>query len=60
MFRQILVPVDGSHTSARGLAVAIRLAKDQGAKLRLVHVVEEYVVVQSAGLNDGGHEFRFV
>ena len=54
MFRQILVPVDGSHTSARGLAVAIRLAKDQGAKLRLVHVVEEYVVVQSAGLNDGG------
>jgi len=41
MYRRILVPVDGSATSARGLREAIRLAKDQGAKLRLVHAVDE-------------------
>ena len=51
MYRRILVPVDGSHTSARGLEEAIRLAKDQRARLRLVHVIEEYVVVQSGALN---------
>ena len=54
MYRRILVPVDGSHTSARGLEEAIRLAKEQRARLRLVHVVEEYVVVQSAGLDGTG------
>jgi len=54
MYRRILVPVDGSHTSARGLEEAIRLAKDQRARLRLVHVVEEYVIVQSTGLNGNG------
>ena len=54
MYRRILVPVDGSPTSARGLGEAIRLAKDQGAKLKLIHVVEEYAVVQSSGLDGGG------
>jgi len=54
MYKRILVPVDGSATSARGLEQAIRLAKDQGARLRLVHVVEEYVVVQSTGVPEAG------
>ncbi len=54
MYRRILVPVDGSHTSMRGLQEAIRLAKVHGARLRLVHVVEEYVVVQSASLGETG------
>jgi nucleotide-binding universal stress UspA family protein len=54
MYRRILVPVDGSHTSMRGLEEAIRLAKDQGARLRLVHVVEEYVVVQGTGVDGAG------
>ena len=44
-FRKILVPVDGSSTSRRGLKEAARLAKDQGAKLRLVHVVDEQPVL---------------
>ena len=44
-FRKILVPVDGSRTSRRGLREAVRLAKDQGAKLRLVHVVDEQPVL---------------
>lgn len=54
MYRRILVPVDGSHTSVRGLEEAIRLAKDQRARLHLVHVIEEYVVAQSAGLEGTG------
>jgi nucleotide-binding universal stress UspA family protein len=48
MYRRILVPVDGSATSARGLREAIRLAQDQGAKLRLVHVVDEGIVIGAA------------
>jgi nucleotide-binding universal stress UspA family protein len=44
MYKRILVPVDGSPTSLRGLQEAIRLAKDQGAGLRLVHVVDEFLM----------------
>jgi nucleotide-binding universal stress UspA family protein len=47
MYRRILVPVDGSSTSTAGLDEAIRLAKNQHARLRLVHVVDEYVAYQS-------------
>jgi nucleotide-binding universal stress UspA family protein len=47
MYGKILVPVDGSATSNRGLEEAIRLAKDQGSTLYLLHVVEEYVLTQS-------------
>jgi nucleotide-binding universal stress UspA family protein len=45
---RILVPVDGSATSDRGLDEAIRLAKLTGARLRLVHVVDGLVL--STGL----------
>ena len=47
MYRRILVPIDGSHTSALGLEEAIRLAKNQHARLRLVHVVDQFVVTQN-------------
>jgi len=40
MYKQILVPVDGSDTSNRTLKEAIKLAKDQQAALRLIHVVD--------------------
>lgn len=40
MYQRILVPVDGSPTSRRGLAEAIRLAKLTQARLRLLHVVD--------------------
>lgn len=40
MFRRILVPVDGSDIARRGLQAAIRLAKEQGGRIRLIHVVE--------------------
>ncbi|HET7548580.1 MAG TPA: universal stress protein [Usitatibacter sp.] len=45
MYRKILVPIDGSPPSAKGLREAIELAKNQKAKLRLVHVVDASVVI---------------
>lgn len=41
MYQRILVPVDGSPTSNRGLGEAIALGKLTGARLRLIHVVDE-------------------
>ena len=41
MYQRILVPIDGSSTSSRGLAEAIQLAKLTGGRLRLVHVIDE-------------------
>lgn len=40
-YHQILVPVDGSSTSEKALDEAIRLAHLTGARLRLLHVVDE-------------------
>ena len=40
MYKRILVPIDGSPTSVRGLDEAIALAKLCGASLRLVHVLD--------------------
>jgi nucleotide-binding universal stress UspA family protein len=45
MYTQILVPVDGSAASARGLEEAIGLARHLKTRLRLVHVVEPWVMV---------------
>ncbi len=44
MYQRILVPVDGSPTSGRGLDEAIRLARLTGGRLRLLHVVDELSV----------------
>jgi nucleotide-binding universal stress UspA family protein len=43
-YKRILVPVDGSPTSVAGLNEALKLAKNQRAKLRLLHVIDELVV----------------
>jgi nucleotide-binding universal stress UspA family protein len=40
MYDRILVPVDGSSASDAGLDEAIRIARDGGASLRLLHVVD--------------------
>jgi nucleotide-binding universal stress UspA family protein len=45
MYDKILVAIDGSSTSLRGLDEALRLAKTTGGRLLLVHVVNELVVV---------------
>lgn len=41
MYQKILVPVDGSPTSERGLEEAIRLGALTHGQLRLLHVVDE-------------------
>jgi nucleotide-binding universal stress UspA family protein len=53
VYKRILVPVDGSPTSTAGLNEALRLAKNQKAKVRLLHIVDELMIFSSseAGLN---------
>ena len=48
MYQRILVPVDGSTTSNAGLAEAIKLAKLTGARVRVLHVVDEMPSLMSA------------
>jgi nucleotide-binding universal stress UspA family protein len=45
MYARILVPVDGSTASTQGLDEAIELARHLKARMRLVHVVEPWVMV---------------
>jgi nucleotide-binding universal stress UspA family protein len=48
MYKQILCPVDGSSTSDCGMVEAIQLAKDQKAKIRFLHVVDNYFPIMDA------------
>lgn len=48
MYQRILVGVDGSETAERGLAEAIRLAKDQHAEIRLLHVADLVLATMDA------------
>lgn len=41
MYKRILVAIDGSETSQRGLDEAIRLAKSLGSQLLLVYIVNK-------------------
>lgn len=51
MYQRILAPIDGSPTSIRGLMEAVKLAKNQQGKLRLLHVVPEaYLMLDAASL----------
>jgi nucleotide-binding universal stress UspA family protein len=54
-YKRILVPVDGSPTSAKGLREAIKLSRQSRARLRLLHVVEEYAAFAApeAGVSIG-------
>ncbi len=45
MYRRILVPIDGSRTSMNGLKHAIALAKEQRARVTLLNVIDEAVLV---------------
>ena len=40
MYKRILVPLDGSKTSAVALKEALKLAKEQRAQVCLTHVYE--------------------
>lgn len=54
MYQRIMVAVDGSETSDRGLKEAINFAKDQKARLAIVHVID-IVVVFGAGQFPGAY-----
>jgi len=45
MYERILVPYDGSATSAEALAEAVRLAKLCSSRLRLIHVVDPLMYI---------------
>jgi nucleotide-binding universal stress UspA family protein len=44
-YQRILVPIDGSATSMRGLDEAIAIAGATGASVRVLHVMDELVFV---------------
>ena len=56
MYQSILVPIDGSPTSSRGLSEAVRLGQLTRARLRLIHVVDElsFALGASEGLTMTG------
>lgn len=49
IYRRILVPIDDSAPSQLGLREAIRLARNQSAKVRLLHVVHDFLVAAGQG-----------
>jgi nucleotide-binding universal stress UspA family protein len=53
MYERILVPVDGSPTSLRGLAEALAVAGKFGSTLRLLHVVDDTTLTATAGVMAG-------
>jgi nucleotide-binding universal stress UspA family protein len=55
MFKNILVPVDGSPSAALGLKQAIRLAKEQRATLTILHVVDENPLIQTGAMDGSGY-----
>jgi nucleotide-binding universal stress UspA family protein len=48
-YRKILVAVDGSPASGKGLREAIRLARAERAQLFIVHVVDEFQAFAAMG-----------
>lgn len=44
MYKKIIVPVDGSPTSNHGLKEAMAIAKIHGGAIRLIHVVNEFII----------------
>lgn len=44
MYTRILVPVDGSVASLKGLDEAIKLAKAMRAQIKLLHVLNDLII----------------
>lgn len=44
IYKQILVAIDGSTTGQRGLEEAIEIAAQTGARLRIIHIVDESIL----------------
>lgn len=54
MYQRILVPVDSSPSSNRGLEEAIRVAELTDGRLRLIHVVDELSMELYTSARAGG------
>jgi nucleotide-binding universal stress UspA family protein len=52
MYRTLLVPVDGSPAASAGLAEAIRIAAQTGARLHLMNIVDDMAFASAAGASD--------
>jgi nucleotide-binding universal stress UspA family protein len=52
VYKHILIAVDGSDTSRSALADGLKLAREQGAKVLLLHVYEPFVSSSTHGLVD--------
>lgn len=50
--RRILVPTDFSPCSRKALQYAVALAKDYGASIALMHVIEEHVASDEEGASE--------
>jgi len=42
MFRNILIPTDGSELSQKALRYGVALAAEHGAKVTVIHVIPDY------------------
>ena len=58
MYKHILVAVDGSDTSNLALQEAMKLAKEQQAALRLIHVVDETPVYMTMDIAYALRDFQ--
>ncbi len=52
MYQRILVPVDGSKTSNMALQEAVKFAQQSGARIKLVHVIEDVRFFDAEGMVD--------
>jgi nucleotide-binding universal stress UspA family protein len=48
MFKRILVPIDGSATSDKALALALQVARESGGTVRLLHDLDELMLLSGA------------
>ena len=53
MYQRILVPIDGSPTSLRGLREAVAIARLTKGRIRLLHVIDEMAVAGIGGAFEG-------
>jgi nucleotide-binding universal stress UspA family protein len=59
MYKRILVPIDGSIASQRGLREALRVARGGRAQLRLFHALDAFpLVVRMQGSKNPGREYH--
>ncbi len=58
MFSRILIPVDGSAASDAALSEALKFAREQGAKMRLVYICEPLQYILAEGPIDLTAEIR--